>query len=187
VAVDIPEPGVYTVFGFVTPGSGQRWVVDSCRKAIVCPGESMGWRAILTQALSDGRHSLLVSLGPDATLDLVRIERKKASPADYVSTLRRLGFDPGPEGPVSPDSAIAAMRFITEKRQEMSNLLCGDTIVVEETPALPPPAVTEVADAQPGPGPGPPPPPPVVPPPPPIGPPILPPQPPASPTVPTGG
>jgi hypothetical protein len=178
---------VYSVFGFVTPGQGQRWVVDACRKAIVCPGEGTGWRAILTQPLSAGRHSLLVSLGASATLDLVRIERKKASPADYVTTLRRIGFDPGPEGAVSPDTAIAAMRFISEKRQEMADLLCGDTVVVEETPALPPPPTGEVADALP-PGPVlPPTVPPVTPVPPPIGPPILPPQPPASPTAPAGG
>ncbi len=186
VAVDIPEPGVYSVFGFVTPGSGQRWLVDSCRKAIVCPGEGVGWRPILTQPLSAGRHSLLVSLGASATLELVRIERKKASPPDYVATLRRLGFDPGPTGAISPDTAIAAMRFINDRGQEMRDRLCGDVVVVEETPLLPPPPTGDVAELLP---PGPPPvlPPPVTPVPPPIGPPILPPQPPASPTTPLGG
>jgi hypothetical protein len=186
VAVDVPEPGVYSVFGFVTPGRGQRWLVDACRKAMVCPGEGTAWRAILTQPLSAGRHSLLVSLGAGASLDLVRVERKKASPADYVATLRRVGFDPGPGGPVSSDTAIAAMRFISEKRREMDDLLCGDTVVVEETPALPPPPTGDVADALPPPV-LPPTVPPVTPVPPPIGPPILPPQPPASPTAPAGG
>ena len=187
VAVDIPEPGVYSVFGFVTPGSGQRWLVDACRKAIVCPGESVGWRAILTQPFSAGRHSLLVSLGDSAVLEMVRVERKKASPPDYVSTLRRIGFDPGPDGAISPDTAIAAMGFIRDKRQEMTDRLCGDVVLVEETPVLPPPPTGEgeIAEALP---PVPPPTlPPITPVPPPIGPPILPPQPPASPTAPTGG
>jgi len=184
VAVDIPEAGVYSVFGFVTPGAGQRWLVDACRKAIVCPGEGVGWRAILTQPFSAGRHTLLVSLGSSATLELVRVERKKASPPDYVATLRRIGFDPGPDGPVSPDTAIAAMRFIGDKKQELMNQLCGDTVVVEDSPLLPPPPdrVAEVLPSVP-------PLPPVIPVPPPIGPslpPLLPPQPPASPTAPTG-
>ncbi len=188
VAVEIPEPGVYSVYGFVTPGRGQRWLVDACRKAIVCPGESVGWRAILTQSFSAGRHSLLVTLGSSAVLEMVRIEQKKASPSDYVATLRRIGFDPGPDGPISPDTAIAAMEFIRDKRLEMTDRLCGDIVIVEEVPALPPPPTTEVAEALPPTQLPPPPPlPPITPVPPPIGPPILPPQPPASPTAPTGG
>jgi hypothetical protein len=79
VSFDIPEAGLYTISGFVTPGTGQRWLVDGCRKAIVCPGDRVGWRPILTQSFSTGRHTLLVSLGNAATLDQVRIEKKKAS------------------------------------------------------------------------------------------------------------
>ncbi|MCG6924506.1 MAG: hypothetical protein LJF30_04225 [Acidobacteria bacterium] len=186
VAVEIPEPGVYSLYGFVTPGSGQRWLVDACRKAMVCPGEGGGWRAILTQPFSAGRHSLLVTLGSSAVLEMVRIELKKVSPPDYVATLRRIGFDPGPDGPISPDTAIAAMEFIRDKRLEMADRLCGDIVVVEDNPALPPPPTTEVAEVLP---PIQPPPvqPPITPVPPPIGPPILPPQPPASPTTPSGG
>jgi hypothetical protein len=186
VAVEIPEPGVYSVFAFVTPAGGQRWLVDACRKAMVCPGGTVGWRPILTQPLSAGRHTLLVSLGASSTLELVRVERKKATPADYVGTLRRIGFDPGLDGTVSADTAIAAMRFISSKRQEMADRLCGDTVVVDETPLPSPPPATEVADAQ-TPGAPVPPPPPITPQPPPIGPPILPPQSPASPTAPAGG
>jgi hypothetical protein len=139
----------------------------------------VGWRAILTQSFSSGRHTLLVSLGDGATLERVRIERKKASPRDYVATLERIGFDPGPDGAVSPETAIAAMRFISDKRQEERHRLCGDTVIVDETPRLPPPPTGEVAEARP---PGPP----ATLVPPPIGPPLLPPQPPASPTTPIG-
>jgi len=186
-ALDIPAPGLYSVFGFVAPGAGQRWLVDGCRKAIVCPSEGrVGWRPILTQSFSAGRHTLLVSLGDTATLDLVRIERKKNTPDDYVATMRRLGFDPGPEGPVSRDTAISAMSFIRDKKQEAWTIMCGDNVLVADTPPpLPPPAApaSQVADL-----PAPTLPiPPITPLPPPIGPPILPPQAPASPTRPTGG
>ncbi len=179
VSFDIPEAGLYTISGFVTPGTGQRWLVDGCRKAIVCPGDRVGWRPILTQSFATGRHTLLVSLGNAATLDQVRIEKKKASAEDYVATLRRLGLEPGPDGPVSRDSAIEAMRFVREQRQEAMARLCGDSVTIDEVP-LPP---LQVAD-MPGPSEAAPP---VVPLPPPIAPPILPPQEPASPTTPTGG
>jgi hypothetical protein len=179
VAVEIPEAGLYSISGFVNPGTGQRWLVDGCRKAIVCPGEGTGWRPIMTQSFSAGRHTLMVSLGNAASLDLVRIERKRNAPEDYESTMRRLGFDPGSEGPVSRDTAISAMDFIADKREENLTMMCGDTIRVDETP-LPPPLMAElpapsdpVAPAAPGVAP--------------IGQPVLPPQEPASPTSPTGG
>jgi hypothetical protein len=179
VSFDIAEAGLYTISGFVNPGTGQRWLVDGCRKAVVCPGDRVGWRPIMTQAFATGRHTLLVSLGNGASLDQVRIERKKTSAEDYVATLARLGLDSGPDGPVTRDKAVEAMRFVREQRQEAMARLCGDNVTVDEVP-LPP---LQVAD-MPGPGE---PAPPAVPLPPPIAPPILPPQDPASPTTPTGG
>ena len=180
VSLDIPVEGLYSISGFITPGSGQRWLVDGCRKAIVCPGEGVGWRPILTQAFSAGRHNLMVSLGDSATLDLVRIERKKDTPEDYVATMRRLGFDPGPEGPVSRDTAISAMEFIRDKKQEAMAIMCGDSIIVDDTP-LPPPLLAEL------PSPTDPVPPISVQAAPLGGTPLLPPQAPASPTAPTDG
>jgi hypothetical protein len=182
VSVDIPEPGLYSISGFVTPGSGQRWLVDGCRKAIVCSGDKTGWRHILSQSFAAGRHTLLVSLGPGAELSQVRIEKRKSSAEDYVAALRRLGLEAGPaEAEVSRDTAITAMRFVREKRREEMAFLCGDQVIVDDTP-LPPlqvaddslPGASEPVSA-------------AVPLPPPIAPPILPPQEPASPTSPTGG
>ena len=176
VSVDVPEAGLYSVSGFVGPGSGQRWLLDGCRKAIVCPGERVGWRPILTQNLAAGRHTLLVSLGSQATLDRIRVEKKKDSAADYVATLQRLGLET-PQGPISRDQAVEAMRFVRDKRQDTMALLCGDQVRVDDTP-LPP---LQVADES-LPGPTDPVSPSSVPLPPPIAPPILPPQGPASPT-----
>ncbi len=184
VSVDIPEAGLYTVSAFVDPGGGQRWLLDGCRKAIVCPGVRVGWRPILTQNLAAGRHTLLVSLANGATLDRMKIEKKKDSADDYVATLERLGLE-APQGPISRDKAIEAMRFVRDKRQEAMALLCGDQVRVDDTP-LPP---LQIADESvpgptdglaPGVGLG-------APLPPPIAPPILPPQEPASPTSLSGG
>jgi hypothetical protein len=178
-SIEIPSPGVYSISGFLAPGSGQRWLVDGCRKAVVCPGGSAGWRPILTQSFSAGRHTLLVSLGDSATLDRVRVEKKKSAPEDYVATMRRLGFDPGPDGPVSRDTAISAMSFIGDKRQDQLTAMCGDNVVVDSTP-LPPPLLADLPDPSA-------PVPPVVIEPGPIGTPILPPQEPASPITPSDG
>jgi len=186
VAFELPEPGLYSITGFVSPGAGQRWLADGCRKAVVCPGPQTGWRPILSQVFAAGRHTLVLTLGDGATLERVRIERKKSEPADYVATLKRLGFDPGPEGPVARARALDAIRFVREQRRSIIAALCGDQVPFEETPtALP----TQVAGpTTPGTGGGaqqPPGQPATVEPP--IGPPILPPQPPSSPTQPSEG
>jgi len=178
VSMDIPEPGLYSVAGFISPGSGQRWLVDGCRKAVVCAGETAGWRPIMSQRFSAGRHTLLVSLGNGATLDTVRFERKKDGAEDYMATVERLGFTP-PQGPITRDQAIEAMRFVRDQRLERMALLCGDVVVVDDTP-LPP--LTVADESLPGPTDAVSP---VTPLPPPIAPPILPPQEPASPDSPT--
>jgi hypothetical protein len=184
VSFDVPEAGLYTVSGFVKPGTGQRWLVDECRKAMVCPGGATGWRAILSQSLSAGRHTLVVGLANGATLETVRIEKKKASPQDYVAALQRLGFDVGPEGPISRDRAIDAMRFVRDQRRARQSQLCGDTVVVDETGLPPAPQIVQVPVPPQGPTTGAP----VAPGAPPLGgPPILPPQEPASPTQPVSG
>jgi hypothetical protein len=183
VTIDAPEPGLYVVEGHVTPGRGQRWLLDGCRKAMVCPGESAGWRPVLSQVLSRGRHTLVVTLAEGASLDVVRVERKKDEPTDYVAALRRLGFDPGPEGPVSRATALEAARFVRGKHRERLASTCGDTVPrfagleprIAQQPAGAPPVVPP-ATLPPGPPIGPP-----------IGPPVLPPQPPATPTLPSGG
>jgi hypothetical protein len=179
VAVDLPEAGLYSVSAFVTPGTGQRWLADSCRKAVVCPGQGTGWRPIMNQVFAAGRHTLVLTLGDGATVERVRIEKKKSEPSDYVATIKRLGFDPGPDGPVSRGRALDAMRFVREQHRSLAASLCGD--VPPPTPtALP----TQVAGgATPG-TPNQPPTQPVGPTEPPVGPPLLPPQPPATPVTP---
>lgn len=190
VFVDVPESGLYTISTFGIQGGGQRWLGDSCRKAVVC-GSSQGkaaasgepeWRALMTTELTGGRHFFTVNLGPGAAIERLRLERKKDGPADYAATLKRLGFDPGPEGPVSRSKAVDAMGFIQGNRSELATPNCGDIV---------PEAVLAAQNGQPGgqaeppgavPGPG-------VPPPntgsgpPPLAPPALPPQQPASPVI----
>jgi hypothetical protein len=180
---ELGEAGLYSLFAFGAPGAGQRWLVDGCRKAVVCAGEGERWRPILTQRLAPGRHVLALTLGTGATLQHVRIERKKDAPADYVATLVRLGFAPGPPGPVTRAKALDAAAFVRERRRALLASLCGDTVVVAEAPpVLAARAPSEAPDR--GSPQQPPPVKPVTPVEPPIGPPILPPQPPATPTQP---
>ncbi len=188
-AFELDQPGRYTISAFGAPGSGQRWLVDGCRKAVLCAGEGERWRPILSQQLAAGRHVLTLALGAGATLQHVRIERKKDAPGDYVATLERLGFSSGAPGPVTRAKALDAATFLRERRRVLLAALCGDPIVVEEAPpVLTAHAAGESGDrnAPPQPPPAPPTKPAVPPVEPPIGPPILPPQPPATPTEPFG-
>jgi hypothetical protein len=136
----------------------------------------------MSQTFAAGRHTLVLTLGDGASVERVRIEKKKSEPADYVATLKRLGFDPGPDGPVARSRALDAIGFVREQRRNLVASLCGDVPLEELPTALP----TQVAGAATGPATGP-----ATRPPgggePPFGLPILPPQPPASGTSPGGG
>ncbi len=182
---ELPEAGLYTISAFTLPGAGQRWLVDGCRKAVVCAGGVERWRPILSQPLARGRHVLTLTLGAGGALQHVRIERKKSAPADYVSALERLGFEVGEPGPVARATALDAARFVREKRGALLASLCGDRVRIEEAPA---PSTVRVADRSSGRGSASPlaAPRPAEPVEPPIGPPLLPPQPPATPTRPLG-
>lgn len=179
--VDLPEAGLYAVSALIAPGAGQRWLADGCRTAAVCAGGDLAeWRPILSQTFAAGRHSIEVTLGEGGSLQSVRFERKKEGTADYVAALTRLGFDPGPEGPITRAIAVDAARFVRERRRAALAAECLARIPVEE--AMPAPA-TRVAGTQAPPPPG------GVPGPlePPLVAPILPPQEVATPTQPGGG
>ena len=96
-----------------------------------------------TALLTSGRHALAVNLGAGSTVERIRIERKKDADADYVATLRRLGFDVGPEGRVSRPKAIAAMEWVAARRRQSARVGCGDVVPVSELQ-------TQVASQTPG-------------------------------------
>ncbi len=177
LTVDLAEAGLYTLSVYGVTGSGQRWLADSCRKAILCPAEGAGWRVVMSQPFAAGRHTFSVTLADGAVIESVRLERKKERVTDYLATIRRLGFDPGPDGPVSWDKAVAAMRFIQERRADLRTRWCGD-VVPQPGPS---PALLEASATAAAPAPVPAP---VYPPPFSIGPVVLPIQPPASPVRP---
>jgi hypothetical protein len=182
VSFEIPEAGLYSVAAFVTPGNGQRFLVDGCRKAVVCPSQGSGWRPIMSQMFAPGRHTLVLTLADGASFERIKFERRKDAAADYVSTLRRLGFDAGPGGPVTRARALDAMRFVRDQRRMVMAALCGDRVFVEEGQTNIPTQVAGTAVV-----PGQPPGEPVGPGEVQVPPPLLPPQPPSSPTTPGGG
>ncbi|HSB60666.1 MAG TPA: hypothetical protein VLI67_03035 [Vicinamibacteria bacterium] len=144
LVVEIPEAGLYTLSAFGDPGGGQKWRADGCRKAMVCPGLRPGWHPVMTQAFSAGRHTIDVALMEGARVERLRLERKKAEPADYVAALRRHGVDPG-DGPLTWDKAAEAARFVRGRHRELAARFCGDTM----EPGPPPPPLGQVAQAQP--------------------------------------
>lgn len=130
VSVDVPERGLYTLSFFGRRGDGQRWLADGCHKVIVCSADERdtvpAWHALATLSVTSGRHIFTLALGPGATLERLRLLRLKESGEDYVSTLRRLGGDPGPQGPITRATAEEAIDFLRRQRRERPTPDCGD-------------------------------------------------------------
>jgi hypothetical protein len=130
VFVHLPEPGLYTVSVFGTEGRGQRWLADACQKSVVCaprsPRPGPSWRILTTSQFTGGRHFFSVTLGEGGSVERLRVERRKESAADYLATLRRLTFDPGPDGPVTRDKAVEAVRYLSARRRLVTDGPCGD-------------------------------------------------------------
>jgi hypothetical protein len=178
VMAELPEPGLYTLSFFGTKGGGQSWGADRCRRAVLCPdAESVAaWHTVLSGEFSSGLHAFSVVLGAGSAVERLKLERKKDSAADYVATLRRMGLELGPDGPVARERADEAWKFVRGRRASGIEQSCGE-VVLKDT--------TQVASAAPGPALGGVVAPPGIPPAnPPIGPPVLPPVPPASPILP---
>jgi hypothetical protein len=151
VFIELPEAGLYTISVLGEAGGGQSWKADACRKAVWCadttvpPTATTGWHVLMTSTFGAGRHFFSVTMSPGSSVRRLRAERKKDSPADYVATLRRLGFDPGPAGPVSRARAVDAMHFVERRRMDLVGG-CGDVVA--------PPLERALAEAAPIAGPG---------------------------------
>jgi hypothetical protein len=136
--LQLPEDGLYAVSVFGVSGGGLRFLADACRKSVLCaepePTNTPGWRQVFSGQFAAGRHFVNVTLGRGAAIQRIRVERKKDAAAEYVATVRRLGLDLGPDGPITRERAVAAMRFIGAQRGLDSLRLCHD--IVEGDPAL---------------------------------------------------
>ena len=182
LVVTLPEPGLYTLSVFGDFPGGQSWLLDGCRKSVLCPSPDAAtrWRVVLSGVFAAGDHSFSVTLGPDTVIHRLRLERKKDGIEDYTATLKRLGLDLGPAGPVTRAKADEARQFIERRRSLAGIEACGDilrpTTLVASTPAGAPGAQGPGTGSGPGGGPGPDP----------IAPPLIPPQEPASPVLPVG-
>lgn len=179
--VDLPQAGLYTVSVFGIEGGGQSWLADACRSSVLCPraeaDQGPRWRVVLSGEFLPGRHFFSVTLGPGAVVARLKVERKRDVASDYLGTIRRLGFDPGPDSqPVTRGKAVDAMNWIRERRRMAPVETCDVPRLTEDTTIragiAPPPVGPPGVPGFPGV------------PVPPIGPPVIPPQEPASPVVP---
>jgi hypothetical protein len=127
---EIPEEGLYTLSVFGQATGGQRWMVDGCRKSVVCPSTDPQphWRVVLSGRFAQGTHLFEANLGPGTVIERMQFEQKKDSPADYVGTLERLGLELGPEGPITREKAEEARRFLERRKGQELEELCGDIL-----------------------------------------------------------
>jgi hypothetical protein len=155
--VNLPEAGLYTVWAFGAAGGGQAWVADSCHKALVCPSpdaaEQPRWRPILTTDFDAGPHAFAVTLANGASVERVRFERKKASEADYLGAVARLGLDLGEMRDVPRGLAVDAMKFVDAKRRQLGAASTCDDVRLQQSGTLVAAGFGQAAGAQiPGPG-----------------------------------
>src|SRR5262245_26081316 len=79
--VNLPEAGLYTVYGYGLSGGGQSWVADACHKSVLCPSavspETPSWKPLMTAEFSEGPHTFGMTLANGAALQRLRLERKK--------------------------------------------------------------------------------------------------------------
>src|SRR5262245_60595111 len=128
---ELPADGLYTLSVFGLKGDGQRWLADQCLKAVLCPSSQetrADWWVVTTTAMTAGRHAVAVNLGKGATVERIRLERKKASDEDYVAALKRLGFGPGEPGNVARAKAVDAMEWVRGRRRQVERVGCGDIV-----------------------------------------------------------
>jgi hypothetical protein len=139
IFLDVPESGLYTISMLGARGAGSSWLTDSCRKSVICgPSlpEAPAWHVVTTAPLTTGRHVINVVLSPGAAVQSIRAERKKATGADYVSTLARLGFDVGPKGPMPRARAVDAMRWLEGRAPVLLGSRCGDVLIASDQPLV---------------------------------------------------
>jgi hypothetical protein len=140
VSVSVPEAGLYTIWVYGYVGGGQSWMADRCRKAILCPTappQAAGWSHLMTDDFLPGPHTFVVTLGPEAAVRALRLERKRSGPYDYAAAVARLGFEPGPAGPAPRAKVLEAARFVEARRRARIET-CGD---------IPPPLVLTAGNA----------------------------------------
>lgn len=131
LTVDVPEAGLYTVYVQGEIGGGQRWLADGCRKQLLCgasrPTKAQDqWFPVMTSDLSAGHHAVSVRLGPNATAERIRVERKRTDGDAYLESLRKLGLDIGPEGPISRSKAVDAMEWLKRENRHSLGATCAD-------------------------------------------------------------
>lgn len=152
---DVPEAGLYTVYVQGDIGGGQRWLADGCRKQLLCAASRPTkpqdeWFPVMTSELSAGPHAVSVRLGPNASVERIRVERKETTGASYVEALHKLGLDLGPEGSISRGKAADAMQWL---KKERSTLGASCAELAAPKPETPTQTVAEIQ--QPGQTPGP--------------------------------
>jgi hypothetical protein len=132
LAIVVPDSGLYSISALGRFAGAQKWLLDGCHESVLCPNNNEGlvWRPIATLNLMAGRHLVTVTLAPGTVVASVKAERKNAAPADYMAALKRLGFDVGPEGPISRARAVDAMNWVRSHVDHLGpNQVCDVEII----------------------------------------------------------
>lgn len=97
--VQLDEPGVYGLLARVHGRRRQLWSIDGRYRVLVRPGpeaDGFAWTEVVTLPLSAGEHVFRARIAQNSGIDVLRLARRRASDADYLSVLEAAGFREGP-------------------------------------------------------------------------------------------
>jgi hypothetical protein len=136
----VQEAGLYTVSVKGNLNGGQQWTADGCKKQVVCAASQRRapageWTPVLSSDFTAGPHAVAVRLGPNSTVEAVRVQRKQADSKAYVAALKNLGLELGPDGPVTRGKMVDAADFL--RRENRANMGASCTEVAPPQPNPP--------------------------------------------------
>jgi hypothetical protein len=135
----VPEAGLYTVSVKGNLNGGQQWTADGCKKQVVCTGSRRGtaageWTPVLSSDFTAGPHAVAVRLGPNSTVEAVRVQRKQAGADAYVAALKGLGLELGPDGPVTRSKMVDAVDFLRKENRASMGASCAGVAPPQPNP-----------------------------------------------------
>ncbi|SNB45312.1 hypothetical protein [Geobacter sp. DSM 9736] len=113
VPFTVEAPAVYRI---KLNALGERLAVELDGNRMVKEGKPyLDWIDLGLHRLSEGTHTIGIDLGPRGGADVVRLEKKKSSPADYLAAT---GLQGKPSDPVTREQADKILTSLAERFTE---------------------------------------------------------------------
>lgn len=92
------EPGVYSILARVHGSGPQVWSLDGRHRMPMSPGhdaQDFAWTHVMTTQMATGEHVIRALIPRGSGIDVIRVVKRRATDADYVDVLEKIGFREG--------------------------------------------------------------------------------------------